>query len=71
MKLNTLIHDSVVTKNFREATLQAYPNPNHFYNKHLKDIRAHSVRVTACLVLMVAKLSDATIEHRLLWDLSV
>ena len=27
MKLVTLIHDSVVTKNFREATRQVYPNP--------------------------------------------
>ena len=70
MKVVTFIHEFVVTKNLHEATLQAYPNPNHFYNLHLKGANTHSVLVIACLILLVAKLSDATIEHRLLWALS-
>ena len=70
MKVLTFIHESVATKKLREATLQAYSNPNHFYNLHLKDVRTHSFRVITCLILVVAKLPDATIEHRLLWALS-
>ena len=66
MKVLTFIHDSVVTKNLREATLQAYPNPHHFYNLHFKDVQTHPVRVIACLVLVVVKLSDSIIEHRLI-----
>ena len=61
MKVLTFIHDSVVTKNLREATLQAYPNPHHFYNLHLKDVCTQSFHVIACLILMVAKLSDYNI----------
>ena len=67
MKVFTFIHDSVVTKNLHEATLQAYPNPHHFYNLHLKYVRTHSVQVIACLILVVEKLSYATIEHILRW----
>ena len=37
MKVVTFLHDSVFTNNLCEATLQAYPNPKHFYNLHLKD----------------------------------
>ena len=69
MKVVTFIHDFVVTKNLREATLQAYLNPHHYYNLHLKDVRTQSVQVIACLVLVVAKLSDVNIEHILLWEL--
>ena len=65
MKVVTFINESVVTKNLREATLQAYPYPNHFYDLHIKYFRTHSVRFIACLILVVAKLSDATIEHRI------
>ena len=61
MKVVTFINYSIVTQNLREATLQAYPNPHHFYNLHLKYFRTHSVRVIVCLILVVLKLSDATI----------
>ena len=70
MKVVTLMHDYVVTKNLREATLQAYPNPHNYYNLYLKYFRTHSVRVIACLILVVAKISDATIKHRLHWESS-
>ena len=66
MKVVNFIHDSVVTKNLRDSTLPTYPNPHQFYNLHLKDVRTQSVRVITCLILVVAKLSNATIEHRLL-----
>ena len=65
MKVVTLIHEFVVTKNLHKATLQAYPNPNHFYNLHLKGAHTHSVRFIACLILVVSKLSYDTIKHRL------
>ena len=65
IKLVTFIHDSIVTKNLRDVTLQSYPNPHCFYNLHLKDVRTCSVQVIACIVLVVAKLSYSTIEHRL------
>ena len=71
MEVFTFMHDSVVTKNLRKATLQAYPNPNYLYNLHLKDIHTHPVRVISCIVLVVAELSDATIEYKLLWSSSV
>ena len=70
MKVVPFVHDSAVTKKIRKATLQAYPNPHHFYNLHLKDVRTHSVRVIVFIILVVAKLSDDTTEHRLLWALS-
>ena len=57
IKVVNFIHDSIVTKNLREAILQTYPNPHHFYNLHLKDVRTHSVRVIACLILVVDKIS--------------
>ena len=63
MKLVTFIHDYIVTKNLREVTLKKYPNPNNFYNLHLKDAHTHSVLVIACIILVVAKISDATIKH--------
>ena len=65
MKVVTFIHDSVVTKNLRKATLQAYPNPHHFRNLNLKDVCTHSVRVIAYLILVVTKLFDATIKRRI------
>ena len=70
MKVVTFIHNYVVTKNLREATLQAYLNPHHFYNLHTKDVHTHSVRVITYLILVVVKLSDATIKHRPCWALS-
>ena len=69
MKVVTFIHDSIVIKNLRETTLQAYPNHHHLYNLHLKDVRTHLVRIVVCLILMVTKFSYATIQHRLRWDL--
>ena len=53
MKVVTFIHDSLVTKNLRNTNLQAYLNPHHLYNLHLKDVGTNSVRVIACLILVV------------------
>ena len=61
MKVVTLLHDSVVTKNLHKATLQACPNLNHFYNLHIKDVLTHLVWFIACLILVFAKLSNDTI----------
>ena len=61
LKVVTLIHDYVVTNKLREATLQAYLNPNNFYNLHLKYVRTHPAQVIACLILVVAKLSDSNV----------
>ena len=61
------LKDSTVTAHMRAATLVAYPNPTHLYHTRLKDVRTHSLRVTACLILVVAGLPDHTIEHRLRW----
>lgn len=61
------LQDSAVTKHLRAATLRAYPDPTHFYHKRLKDVRTHSLRVIACLILVIAQLSTPTIEHRLRW----
>ena len=66
MKVVTFIHNSAVTKNLRGATLQACLNPHHFYKLHLKDIHIHSIQDMACLILIIAKLYDVTIKHRLL-----
>ena len=63
IKVVTFIHDSVVT-------VWAYLNSNHFYNLNIKDVRTHSVRFIVCLILVVTKLSIATIKHRLIWYLS-
>ena len=54
----------------REATLQAFPNHHHLYNPHIQDVLTQSVQFITCLILVVAKLSDATIQHRLRWYLS-
>ena len=69
MKVVTFIHDYVVTKILLEATFQAYQNTHHLYNLHLKDVRTQSVRVILYLILVVAKISNATIKHRLRWAL--
>ena len=67
MKLVTFVHESIFTKKLREATLLAYPNSNHFYNLCLKYLHTHSFRVIGNLILVVTKLSDATIELRIHW----
>ena len=51
------------TKNLCKATIKAYPNPNHFYNLQLKDVRTQLVWVIACFILVVSSLSDAIIEN--------
>ena len=66
----TTVHflpDQMVTNFIRQATVTAYPDPNHIYRTRLPDLRTHSIRVTACLILVAAKLPDAIIEHRLRW----
>ena len=68
MKVVAFINDSTVTKNLRKYTLQAYPNNHHYYNIHLRDVCTHSVRLIECLILVVAKLTNTTIKHRLFWS---
>ena len=70
MKVVIFIHEYVVTKNLHESTLQAYPNPHHFYNLHLKYFHTHSVQFIICLILVVEKISNTTIKHILCQDLS-
>lgn len=61
------LSDILVTKALREATVAAYPNPNHLYRTNLQRVRTHSIRVTACFILVNAGLPDHIIEHRLRW----
>ena len=63
----TFLHDSSVTTILRRATQATYPEGNNLFNIRLKDVRTHSLRVTACLILVVAKLPTPAIEHRLRW----
>ena len=63
----SFLSDSEVTSILRQATVTTYPNSNHLYRERIKDIRTHSVQVTACLILVSAKLPTAAIEHRLRW----
>ena len=42
-KVVTLLHDSVFTKNLYNSTLEEYPNPNHFYNLHLKYVHRRRI----------------------------
>ena len=59
--------DTLVTKALRTATIEAYPNPKHLYRLNLQQVRTHSIRVTACFILVNAGLPDHVIEHRLRW----
>ena len=61
------LQDALVTKHLRHAAETAYPNKSHLYRTRIKDVRTHSLRVTACLILNVAKLPVPTIEYRLRW----
>lgn len=61
------LDDTAVTAHLRQATILAYPQANHLYRSRIADIRTHSIRVTACLILVAADLPDAVIEHRLRW----
>lgn len=61
------LHDAAVTKLLRDITSETYSNPSHIYRKRLQDIRTHSLRVSACLILVSAGLPTPAIEHRLRW----
>lgn len=59
--------DHLVTKALRTATSDAYADPKHLYRIHISRVRTHSIRVTACFILVAANLPDHVIEHRLRW----
>jgi hypothetical protein len=59
--------DSRVTTALRTAVISLYPDPSHIYRINIKDVRTHSVRVYACLVLHQAGFQDFEIEYKLRW----
>ena len=61
------LQDTTVTKHLRDAAILAYPNPSHIYRRRLADVRTHSLRVSACLILVTAGLPTPAIEYRLRW----
>ena len=63
----TFLADNVVTAILRESTVIAYPNPLHLYRTRISDVCTHSLRVTAFLILVAARIPTASIEHRLRW----
>ena len=64
----SFLHDAAVTKLLRESTIETYNNSSHLYRTRVNDIRTHSLRVSACLILVAANLPTPAIEHRLRWS---
>jgi hypothetical protein len=52
----------------QEACVRAYLNPNHYLRLHIKELQAHSLRITACVALDNAGVSHETIAFRLRWN---
>ena len=67
MKVVTFLHDYVVTKNLREATLHVYLNPNHLSTYILKMSAHTQSELSHVSSFVVAKLSYAITKHRLFW----
>ena len=61
------LSDYHVTKALRQATITTYPDKNHIYHKHKSRVRTHSIRVTACFILVAANIPEHVIVHRLRW----
>ena len=62
------LDDAAVTTELRECTREAYPNPTHLFRIRINDIRTHSVRVFACLALVITGFADHVIEFKLRWS---
>ena len=56
-----------LSKFLKQCATSVYPDTSHLYRKRIKDIRTHSIRVTACMFLHRAGFSPTFIEHRLRW----
>jgi hypothetical protein len=52
----------------REACTLAYPDPNHYYRINIHLLQAHSIRITACVVLDNAGVPHNDIKFRLRWN---
>jgi len=64
----TFLQNNDVTDEMRATCLRTYPDKTHHYNQNYKLIMAHSVRVTAAVMLNVAGLSFEVIAFRLRWS---
>ena len=64
----TFLQNNDVTDEMRATCLRTYPHKKHAYNINHRLIMAHSVRVTAAVVLHNAGLSFEVIAFRLRWS---
>jgi hypothetical protein len=64
----TFITSSDVIRIMRQTCLLTYPDKEHFLNKNVDRIVAHSVRVTAAVALFNMKYSIDEIAYRLRWQ---
>lgn len=63
----TYLADSKVTSCYRSLVKELYPDPSHLFNKRLKDFRTHSIRITACLLLISSGASEHVTAFKLRW----
>jgi hypothetical protein len=63
-----LIQGDDVCQVMRYACTIAYPDIRHYMHQHIDRIMAHSNRVTACLALHQAGVSEEEIAHHLRWQ---
>ena len=61
------LRDSAITKVMRLACELAYPNPDHFYRRHITSLVPHSVRVTAAYVMQLGGADNDEIAHSKRW----
>jgi hypothetical protein len=52
----------------QESCIRAYPDPAHYLRLHIKELQAHSLRITACVALDNAGVPHETIAFRLRWN---
>jgi hypothetical protein len=52
----------------QEACISAYPDPQHYMRIHIRELQAHSLRITACVALDNAGVPHETIAFRLRWN---
>ena len=61
------LRDSAITKVMRFACELAYPNPDHFYRRHITSLVPHSIRVTAAYVMQLGGADNDEIAHSKRW----
>ena len=61
------LKDADLTKFLRTQLPLVFPSPSHLYRLRTPDIRTHSLRVTALLLLKRAGASDSVSEYKLRW----